>query len=443
MDMHNVFEATTPLNVKPNDPGILTLKQYHDLRNPDNKSHDSDAYVSDIYTLNFQFNMPTMRTTDRIPTRDNKWLIRYDQHRDGSPISVMRLSNREHEQGGDSIVAVYYEGKWLYQPKYVYLEDLQRSDKKGTYVQHKYPERYLELVLTDYVKDLNKTNNHKAFKRIKIGGEYLSFHKQKDYDSINVLNSDGLEVATASNEWGTTLIQVADEYKGKGIGAILGELFIDEYQLPSGGYTAAGYQNAKKIWSKRVGEYIKNGWYSEMVKANRMTVGEVKAILDDYKRVTKKQEKNPSNTPSASNEKEYLCYMDDGITFVLYDRKFLDEPDEQYIYGHTFLRSTDFESDVVYTFDYDDDYSRKLLSYILLQSQRNNGVGVNVDFEGSDMFEYDDLNHVRYEDGFVYLTKDIIDVDKIANIERKLRRSKDQYGEILNQLLELSETKYR
>lgn len=441
MDMHKYFEATTPLNIKPNDPGILTFKQYHDMRNPENKSHDSDAYVADIYTLNYQFLLPRHKTNERIRTYDNMWMIRYDQFTDNSEISIMKKVRNEHDTSDGNIVAVYYDGKWIYQPKQVKLDDLKLSEKKGRYVEHKYPERFLEMALKELAIEKNKSNNYEAFKRMKIAGEYFTFHKQKDYDAINVLNSEGIEVATASNEWGTTLIQVADEYKGKGLGAILGELFIDEYDLPSGGYTAAGYKNSMKIWSKRVGEYIQNGWYSELVKNGRMKVDDVKAIISDYKRLTNKQEKIPSISKSKATTKDYLLYTDE-TTFILYDKKFLEEQDEQYIYGYTFLRSTDHELDIVYTFEYDDDESRKLLSYILLQSQRNNDTGVNVHFSGSDMFEYDDLKNVEYRDGFVYLTKDVIDLDKMKSIETRIRKKIDTYNEILYQLQEMAESKY-
>ena len=106
------------------------------------------------------------------------------------------------------------------------------------------------------------------------------------------------------------------------------------------------------------------------------------------------------------------------------------------------MRSTDNELDIVYTFDYDDDESRKLLSYVLLQSQRNNDTGVNVHFSGSDMFEYDDLKNVEYRDGFVYLTKDVIDLDKMKSIETRIREKNDKYNEILYQLQEMAESKY-
>ncbi len=441
MDMHKYFEATTPLNIKPNDPGILTFKQYHDMRNPENKSHDSDAYVADIYTLNYQFLLPRHKTNERIRTYDNMWMIRYDQFTDNSEISIMKKVRNEHDTSDGNIVAVYYDGKWIYQPKQVKLDDLKLSEKKGRYVEHKYPERFLEMALKELAIEKNKSNNYEAFKRMKIAGEYFTFHKQKDYDAINVLNSEGIEVATASNEWGTTLIQVADEYKGKGLGAILGELFINEYDLPSGGYTAAGYKNSMKIWSKRVGEYIQNGWYSELVKNGKMNINDVKDIISDYKRLANKQEKVPSINKSKSTTKDYLLYTDE-TTFILYDKKFLEVQDEQYIYGYTFLRSTDSELDIVYTFDYDDDDSRKLLSYILLQSQRNNDTGVNVDFAGSDMFEYDDLKNIEYRDGFVYLTKDVINLYRMKTIETKIRGKVDEYNEILYQLQEMAESKY-
>lgn len=442
MDMFNfkmITESTTPLNIKPNDPGLLTLSQYYQLRNPDNKMHPDEAYVVDLESLNYRFTMPSKRSNDIIPTTSGQSLIRYDQH--NGDIKILVLKDSYYSDDG-KIVAVYVDGNWFYDPKRTHDNEILKSDVKGNLIKDKYPERTLENALIIHIKKENIKKFSKPFKRIKLDGEYFTFHHDNDYPSIVVINDDGLVVANASDEWGTTLLQVADEYKGKGIGSILGEVFIDEYNLTSGGYTPSGYSNASKIWNNRVSEFIQNGWYSELLKSGKIKRDQVNNIIKDFKSGKRKQEKVPTVNGNESDKRKFLCYIDDGISFILYDEKFLKDQDEKWIYGYTFLRDTDYESDIVYRFEYVDNESRKLLSYILLQSQRNNGAGINVKYIGSDYFEYDDLKYVELRDGMLYLTKDVLNIPILRRVEVKMRQSVDEYDEIHYLLREIADSKF-
>lgn len=440
-----ITEATTPVNSKPNDPGLLTQSQYMDMRNPDGKIHSDESYKASLADLNYKFKVPTLSQTSRdekgIPHKNMYLSLMTTYEKD---IQAIMISQDRFKNDGE-LGAVYYKNKWYYNPKYIDIDAIEIFDDNPTTVVHKYPSRLLQQAVEDKAKQDNMARySNTPIKRVKIKGEYFTVHTDDEYgDSIAMMNSEKMIVALASNEWGATLIQVAEEYSGKGIGPILTSIFIDYFNLPSGGYTPAGIKNAKKIWNNRVKEYIQNGWYSELIKKRRISREQVRNILDDYKKSSTTQEKVPSlSKDSETTKPEYLIYNDDGISFILYDARFLEEQDEEYIHGLTFLRTSGDNDDIVFRFDYDDEYSRKLLSYILLQSQRDEGTGVNVGYEGSDLFEYEDLNHIEHKDGYVYLTKDVLPLEKISKLEKMKRKQNDPYNEITYQLIEMAEAKY-
>lgn len=89
-------------------------------------------------------------------------------------------------------------------------------------------------------------------------------------------------VGTAQDEWGALLIVVAKEYRGFGIGEILGQLmrdYVPNYQ--TGGVTNAGKKNLKNVHSKIVSKAAANGQYSQWVKDGTLTIQQAKQILSD------------------------------------------------------------------------------------------------------------------------------------------------------------------
>lgn len=266
------------------------------------------------------------------------------------------------------------------------------------------------------------------------------------YGSVDVL-SDGMIVARATNEWGTTLLQVANEYRGYGIGPILGELFIDLYQLPSGGYTPQGIANAKKMWAKRVSQFIESGWYSELIKQNKLSKDYVQTIISDYKELGFSPTSNmPSDeTDIDTKEKpELLLYAKDG-TFILYDKKLLlsDEPDESYIYGYAFFREFDGKFHL-FRFDYDDSdpQYRIIMGYSVLQYCRDNDEELYVGGLPSDYVDIEDLRHVEVDGDFMYLSKDVVQLGNYIRHERQTRKYYDKYDEKYHYIHELADMKF-
>lgn len=147
-----ITESTTPLNIKPNDPGLLTLSQYYQLRNPGGKMHPDEVYVVDIDSLNYKFSMPGNRSDDIISTSSGKVLIRYDQY-DGD-IKMMVLKDSQYSDNG-KIVGAYIDGNWFYDPLRIHDNEIIKSDVKGKLIKDKYPERTLERALTIHIRNSN------------------------------------------------------------------------------------------------------------------------------------------------------------------------------------------------------------------------------------------------------------------------------------------------
>lgn len=437
----DILESTTPLNIKKNDPGLLTLDQYLLMRNTEGKMHPDDAYDQDLKSLNmFDVYRPS-KSIGSSMYQDN-YLDYLTDHRQTLTV-IVRHESRHRFGGNERLVAVHDGTTWHYDPVRINPDYLNITDVEGTPKPQKYVDRVYDALITDLIRDINKQRYTDIIKRIKVGSEYFTIAREDDYDSIAMLRDDFMVVARASNEWGTTLIQVATEYRGKSIGPLLASIFIDEYNLPSGGYTAKGKASAMKIWNRRVSEFMQRGWYSEMIKTGKISKEQVDNILKSHKSTRQAQDTlvKPSEK-TTTKERKYLLYTD-GISFILYDEKFLDEQDEKHIYGFTFLRDSGNNQEIVYRFEYDDNPSRIILSYCLLQSQKDNGVGVNVEFEGSDMFETDGLKDIEIKDGFIYLTKDKINIADMKRLEHIRRSQKDnKYGEILTQLEEMANYKY-
>lgn len=434
--MSKIVEATSTPDVIPNDPALMTQDEYLLHRNPDKTHHEDNVYDTDISQLNFIGVRPVSRGT--MQSLGHQSVI---MHSNGKKtLHTLSLTESGNRHGGD-IVAVYFQNTWHYDSTRINEDTIDGFGIDGSMQVEKYTERFLRHALEELAGIRNKEEYGKPIKRIKLTGEYFSIHVHDG--NMAVMDNHGLIVALASNEWGATLIQVSKEYRGKGIGTILGKLFIEQFNLTSGGYTDSGVKNAKRIWNDRVSEYVRNGWYTELIKNNDITKSTVKDILKDFKTGTQApQEKIPKKV--VHNTKiDYLVYMDEQQSnFILYDSRFLEDQDDAYIHGMALLMDTDHDKEIIYKFEYDDDRSRKTLSYVLLQAQRDHNTGVNVKFAGSDLFEYSDLKDVEEEDGMVYLTKDKVSIQKLHSLETRIRERVDQYDEIKSLLLEMAESKY-
>jgi GNAT superfamily N-acetyltransferase len=305
----------------------------------------------------------------------------------------------------------------------------------------KYPERLLE---TD-----DKSNRQRygvVLRRFVIGGHRMELRAESQpaydgMDTIVVLDGMGQIAARGDNEWGATLLRVAKEYRGIGLGRVLARAWYDiNPSSVSGGFTSAGRRNAVSAWETRVREFLANGWYSALVRAGRMEKSRVDEILSG---LSKKRPSDFLEMPADQGERRSLVYVDDdGIAFVLYDARFLDEPDEKWILAYGFLRESSGHGAYFYRMEYEPDVEL-VATAIALQLARDNGEQLYVGSAPGDMVPWELIPEaVEEHDGHIEIVRDLIPLRTMARQERSVRGPRDPYGQRRDELLELAESKW-
>lgn len=435
------------------EPALMTAAEFRNLRNPEGKYHEAGAYESTIESLNdnrFYF-VGSVSVDARKPN-----LIVLGDHRWSEAAPVDELIYRDRES--DKTVAVlrdgvlyrdrFYRGRHGNFPRH-YNADGPRGGlvEVGPFVEKevKDPESYAQDLIRQ--ADQNLARYPHLLQRIVRGGERLEVRSKvpprpDKLDTIVFLNRDKLVVARGLDEWGATLLQVAEEYRGKGLGTALAEIWYEiNPQSESGGFTRAGAANARRAWESRVRLFSERGWYSALVRAGRLSAERVRKITSGLG--ARRATESPFVHEGSEAEKPDLrVYVDeDGVAFVLYDARFLDEPDERYIHGYGFLRDTEEHGTFFYRIEYDPAY-RVLATAIGLQLARDAGEPVYVADVPGDLVEWELIPEARRKGDHVSLTQDILPLRTLAASERKARRKVDPYGQKVSELLETAESKW-
>jgi hypothetical protein len=437
--------ATTPL---PNafsetEIGILTRKQYLDLRNPGEKFHPESAYDFDLAKLNRPRRYTLATHSDR-----NKKISLLATGPEASTGYIL-----EDETG---VLGVLHRGTLYHgirlrpasMPRTFWpVREYQRRDPITLDIQRteavKYPEDKVSLV--DDVRANNRAHYSHLLQRIRVKGAPYTIRSEgapvpNKGTSIAILDADDQVVARASNEWGATLLTVATELRGKGLGPILGEVWYTYNPIfRSGGMTTLGKRNALRMWEARVRTFLDRGWYSELVKTGRMTKAQVDAIFAglDGKRA-------PSDLPAPRVDPQastLLLYVD-GPAFVLYDARFLTDPDEQWIRGYGFFRDAPRVGTFLYRIEYDRPWKIQT-TLAALQIARDAGWPIWVGEGYGDLLELDGIPSVTRTGDHVALTEDLLPVRALAAAERKARKALDPYREQESLLLETAEAKWQ
>jgi hypothetical protein len=301
----------------------------------------------------------------------------------------------------------------------------------------KYIQDFMPLI-SDLAKK-NKDEYPTLVQRIKVRNMPLTVRSRPEgkRTEFAIFNEDGLRVASAQDEWGATLIVVAKEYRGMGLGKIVGKYWYNANPTAeSGGFTPQGEANAIKIWADRVREFLAKGWYTELIRQKRLTMSEYQKIVKD---LPGKKPKPPEPPKPKPVQKEILFYVE-YPTFVIYDKAFLTDQNDEYIYAYGFFRDSPHVGSFLYTIDYDRKF-RKMATWTALQMARDEGEKT-YDGEGySDVLELEGVDHVVREGDYVWLDRNVLPLKSLSQKERRLRKKVDRYGEIENLLLEGAEYK--
>lgn len=433
---------TTPLpaSFPKHEIGLMTAEEFIQFRDPDHKSHPSDSYDFDLFKLN----------------QDYPHTVGTAGSRSDEMVTVEKLSGGYRVLNQGEVVAVIHNGTMYYDnPKWkrrVPNEVLDRHSDKRTNLgitstkQVKYLSEVVSLISP--TAKLNEQAHPIVLQRIIVQGEPMTVRAEKAPKedagvSLAIMNSDGLIVARATDEWGATLLSVAQEYRGKGLGKIIGKFWY-EYNptYRSGGFTEAGRQNALALWRDRVEEFASRGWYTALVRAGRMTAARVKEILAK----AHVKERTPSSAPPPAPEGmkatgDILIYVDEDISFIVYDRAFLTEQDEKFIHGFGFFRDAPGVGVFLYRIDYDRKFAG-LTTRVALQMARDTGEKL-YDGEGyHDMIEVENIPGVEREGDYITVTKDLLPLRTLAQIEKRTRKAVDPHDELKDTLIEMAESKW-
>ena len=427
--------ATTPLpkSLPKEEIGLMTLEEFLDFRNPRGKWHSSDVYDSNLDKFN----------------KDRRWTHRGLHITRGGKIDIW-----QHDQKKDSF-KILHEGKLLaivhkgtlYHPRTQLLPYIPQwyRDRDHEIVELnfnrtkevKYISEVMPLVSSAAKRNLQEYPHIQQ--RIKVQGDYYEVRTEdqptpNSGTTIAILNSEGQVVAQASNEWGATLLQVAREYRRKGLGKILGKYWYKwNPNFTSGGFTAKGQANAVAIWKDRVREFLSRGWYSELLRQRKISKSRIKEILKELGERVKFPE------PPPKKEKEVLVFID-GWSFVIYDKAFFADPDEKYIYALGFFRDSPSVGPFIFSIDYERPF-QKLATSVALQIARDNNEKIYAGKDYGDVLELKGVD-VQRDGDYIYLTKDVLNLAPLKNYEKRVRRSLDQYDEKYYLLLEMAHSKW-
>lgn len=433
-----------PTTFPKHEIGIMNLKEFLAFRNPEGKYHPSNAYDFDLFKMNEDWNVSYLGATDFQGKR-------YTFYQSSLTKAFLIKEERNYLQP----VAVfspdgtlYYEGSTV-PPIYWWDRDNFKELPVVRAKQVKYIHEYVSI-FSDIAKQNQDSYPH-IIQRIKSGTEFLEIRAQRppklnEGTSLAILNSEGLKVAIAQDEWNTTLISVAQEYRGRKLGKIIGKVWY-EYnpKYLSGGMTISGEANAINIWQDRVNEFLDRGWYSELVKQKRLSPSKVKDILSGLKKKPKDTNlPSPKDVPPIEDksEPELLIYSDMQSTFIVYDKRFLTDQDDKYIYGAGLIQDSTSSGPFFYYIEYERKY-HKLTTYVGFQLARDNGEKIYVGDNFTDVLELDGLAHIKQDQNYAYLTKDVMNLKSLSKHESRLRKSVDPFEEIKVYLLEMADVKWR
>lgn len=374
------------------DPALLTWNEYYKEINPQDKFHDSSAYQVKLGDIDWKLkNHDTLINTFKSNGLTFKILA--------NVVDLWNLNFVKKDENGNNLTI---DGKVQYYSK----EELKKLK----------PSRY-------------------------------------DYTFI-VVNEDDQVVASAENEWGALLIRVVKEYRNFGIGTLLGKLARKyEPYKDSGGFTAGGLKNAKRVHTEFVRNYLANGTYSKLVRDGKISIERVQKILNSANVKERKPKKELDL--SFNDPKDWLLWYGGYNSAILYDKKLKDlfELSEngkihykhlrKGIKAHIHVEQPRSGDDLyIYDINYSNDHAGKLIVQIMKTILKNEDSTILKMHE-----HWDEVNRKLNKLG--YTISNITESERSLSYstikqwvkkEHNFRKSFDKYGEFENRILEFAET---
>ena len=132
------------------------------------------------------------------------------------------------------------------------------------------------------------------------------------------------------------------------------------------------------------------------------------------------------------------------FSFVIYDKSFLVDQDDRFIYGYGLLRDSSDVGDFFFQLDYDRRYD-DTVTRIALQFAKNRGNNPLYDGKGdhySDILEVEGISEIRIEGEYIYIERDLVDYSPLVLRDKIYRGRIDEYDEIKLNLEERAVAKW-
>jgi GNAT superfamily N-acetyltransferase len=435
--------ATTPLppSFPKGEPGLLTADEYLEFLNPGDKHHPDSAYDFDLVKMN-----QTLLSFNFVRTEGGEFNF-LKPYGGGKGIVIER---------DGTVIAVAHGGKMLLgfgvKPEHIpmWASDWDRYPKERAEIETarehvrvvKYPAWSVALVST--VAKRNRAKYTELLQNIRAKGEQMQLRKRPGKPpAIAILNQRGEIVAEATDEWGASLVVVAREYRGHGLGKVINKWWYKlNPEYTSGGFTPSGQRLTVRRWESRVLEFAERGWYSELVRERRITPARVKEIMSGLSRKPRHPVLPQAPKQKSTLRREKLVYVDqDNTTFIIYDSRFLEDQDDKHILAYGFFRSSGSVGTFLYRIEYEQGYE-KLATRVALQMARKMGDPVYVGKGYGDLLEWEAVPEAERDGDYVSLTRDVVPLVRLRNRERVVRRPYDKYGEVFTLLHEQADAKW-
>jgi len=396
-----ITEATQEHVEKVVDPALLTQQEYYNLANPSGKHHPDDAYQTSLY-------------------KDNEWTDRSAKENHPEKIRTVKINGIDFE-----------------------FRLRKQSKTEGNYVKTT-PEG--EVLRDENDNPVYLTDKEKEDK----------FKDKKYTYSIGVYTKEDGWVGGSQDEWGALLIRVVDEYRGFGLGPMIGKLARQyEPDKDSGGFTNSGYKMFRKVHSEYVRDYLKTGMYSHLVNSGQITAERAKAIIasiDPRPNKSSRTQNLDTNNPS-----DWLLYVD-GDNFIIYDKKLKDiiDHNEDYdfwrykmIKGTIFARASGEYYRILYFGGENDQIKTQLMTLCAINSKTQNAQIViePEDEKYVDPSKIEIIERNSFKPGYnshigIYRGP-MVNLQSLGAQERQFRKSFDQYDQFQTMVAELAYAKYK
>jgi hypothetical protein len=391
MKINKILEATRPYVEKIIDPALMTFSEYYTMANERDKFHPSSAYETNVSDLNAEWRgNPREKYENLINTITVKGLV---------------FEVREH-------IDDRWEGKYV------------KTDSDGNVVRNEnkeimyYDENEIKLIIPE--------------------------EKRFRYEYAIVKKDTGELVGVTQDEWGTLLVMVASEYNKFGFGTLLVKLAREKRpDRPSGGFTPQGLANFKRVHSQMIRDYMESGFYSHLIKSGVISVGRAKEIISSIK--TSRPKKDDKNL-SSDDPKNWVVLTDGSTYAVLYDRGLLKldfDKDEYWISNFIkgFISIGGSNPNMIWI---EKTYGNDNIVGKLLEILLSGEVGEKILLEEDEYKRFGTIPNLKTKKAernriYVWLEYSNINVNRLVQLELRIRKPIDPYDEKRHRIQELAE----